>query len=644
MIRLEESGEKLNLWYKDHLVFAHSPEEPFLTVASCEINPGRRPYDVSKRVKDRIPLSEFRILQENRVVFFEGSKRVHVTFEEAENRLHMSFSGLPAMTQGMYLEFDNASGAPLFGGGMQPSYLELSGRNLPQWVRSKGTGRTLSNLTGWVRGAKGRVGSPVSTPYPQPTLLWDRMYVHVHTSFYSEVDCTARLRPRFFVQGVPLDVVVDVGESWQEALASEEKLLGERPSTPPWLYEGVTLLARGGSALVRERLEMALGAGIPVAAVLMDDWAEEGDWRLDRSAYGDFEELLRYLQSVGVRPLAVITPYLNEEGTAFAEARDAGYLVMKGKSPCLLELEGSRVGLVDFTHPDGLEWYQRWIFEHILEAGFAGYLIRGGEHLPLDAALHNGKNAHQYHNLWPLLWTRANRGLLKGYGEERLLLVESGFTGASAHGGPILLERQMADFSRHDGLPAQLSAMLSASLMGVEVACLAGGQALPVGSKGRKDVLLRWAELAAFSPLFFLDESDGDKDWRLDSDTETLIHVGRMGEIFGALREYRQESGDRLVHPLFLDFPKAEVWDEYLLGKDLLIAPILSKDEKRKVVLPELEKGFWIHLWTGEGRDPGAFEESAPLGFPPVYYKSETRFIRTFERIQRLGAAEVKTS
>jgi alpha-glucosidase len=61
------------------------------------------------------------------------------------------------------------------------------------------------------------------------------------------------------------------------------------------------------------------------------------------------------------------------------------------------------------------------------------------------------------------------------------------------------------------------------------------------------------------------------------------------------------ETGVPALRPLFLEFPQDEnaagVEDEFLLGDDLLVAPVLTEGvTDREVYLP---KGDWFDYWTG---------------------------------------------
>ena len=77
---------------------------------------------------------------------------------------------------------------------------------------------------------------------------------------------------------------------------------------------------------------------------------------------------------------------------------------------------------------------------------------------------------------------------------------------------------------------------------------------------------------------------------------------------------------------LFLHYPQDEEvkklsYQQFLLGSELLVAPILDPGKKElKLYLPS---GEWVHLWSGESySSQGQWEKVAvPLGEPAVFFK-----------------------
>jgi alpha-D-xyloside xylohydrolase len=83
------------------------------------------------------------------------------------------------------------------------------------------------------------------------------------------------------------------------------------------------------------------------------------------------------------------------------------------------------------------------------------------------------------------------------------------------------------------------------------------------------------------------------------------------------------------MRPLFLEYPadptSYEVEDQYLLGRDLLVAPVLEAGAcRRNVYLPL--GSTWTDSWTGEVHDGGRMlQADAPLERIPLFLRDGAR-------------------
>jgi sulfoquinovosidase len=75
---------------------------------------------------------------------------------------------------------------------------------------------------------------------------------------------------------------------------------------------------------------------------------------------------------------------------------------------------------------------------------------------------------------------------------------------------------------------------------------------------------------------------------------------------------------------------------EYMLGPDLLVAPVLLPGvDTWSVYLPGSVDISWIHLWSGQLAGTGGqmAEVAAPLGEPPVFYPADSAWADAFAAI-----------
>ena len=79
------------------------------------------------------------------------------------------------------------------------------------------------------------------------------------------------------------------------------------------------------------------------------------------------------------------------------------------------------------------------------------------------------------------------------------------------------------------------------------------------------------------------------------------------------------------MRPLFYHYDEPRAYTEsleYLLGRDMLVAPVIdAKADTKTVYLPEDE---WVHLYSGKEFDGGMVIVGAPIGEPPVFIRKKS--------------------
>jgi len=156
--------------------------------------------------------------------------------------------------------------------------------------------------------------------------------------------------------------------------------------------------------------------------------------------------------------------------------------------------------------------------------------------------------------------------------------------------------------------------------------------AVPTGSP---PLLARWAQLALLSPLA------GPAHERRSEPTVADPRVQQIVEAYTRLRERllpylfhcareTAQAGLPTLRPMLLEFswdPEAiDLDDQYLLGRDLLVAPVFSESPEpvtRRVYLPAYAN--WYDWWTGtlhEGKQ--WVETTVPLERVPLYARAGT--------------------
>ena len=128
-----------------------------------------------------------------------------------------------------------------------------------------------------------------------------------------------------------------------------------------------------------------------------------------------------------------------------------------------------------------------------------------------------------------------------------------------------------------------------------------GGYFAPAGKD--KDLLARWLEFSAFSPM--MEVILGAKRTLWDDYDGKVVDIARQyaalhHDLIPYTRSYMYQAtqtGMPIMRALILSYPNEETltdkWDEYLYGRDLLVAPISTANtSERKVYLPD---GLWMN-------------------------------------------------
>ena len=250
------------------------------------------------------------------------------------------------------------------------------------------------------------------------------------------------------------------------------------------------------------------------------------------------------------------------------------------------------------------------------------------------------------HNHWPALWAKCNYDAVTEAGKlgQVVYFMRAGGTGSQKYCTLLWAGDQSVDFSRHDGLCTVICAALSAGMSGCGLTHSdIGGYTSLFENTRTKEVFLRWAEMAAFTPVMRTHEGNRpETNFQYYDDEDCMRQLARLVDIYTMLAPMLKElvaenakSGLPVQRPLFLhneDDPRCYGEQfEYLLGSDVLVAPVWQAGKTEwQVYLPE---GEWIHLWSGAEYRQGDHLVSASLGHIPVFYKKASRWAGLMESI-----------
>jgi alpha-glucosidase len=159
------------------------------------------------------------------------------------------------------------------------------------------------------------------------------------------------------------------------------------------------------------------------------------------------------------------------------------------------------------------------------------------------------------------------------------------------------------------------------------------GHKIPVIAR-TSELLQRWMELSAFTAVFRTHQGlDPAIETQFDTTPADLAHLARFAKVYKGLAAYRKglvaeaaQTGHPVVRHLFLHYPDDPnthaLRYQFLLGPDLMVAPVLDKGAGSvKVYFPA--GSAWTDLWSGAevGKSAAWNIAPAPLGKPAVFLR-----------------------
>lgn len=669
MLQLNDFETGFTISCEDKLLISHSRDNP-----CCEIGQGEAQvsahgafYDIQDRPLWTASLSDWRIEDDKVVLSSPDRPGETVTLAIEGNALEIVCTSADAnrFTLHTVAEADEK----VFGGGEQFSYLDLSGRRFPLWVGEPGVGRDPeSELGKKLADRNGAGGDYWTTYYPQPTYLSSRNYaLHVDSRAFAAFDFTDPTSHRLEFFEIPDRVEVFTADDLAGLVGALSNRFGRQPQLPDWAISGAIVGLKEGETSF-DRLDQIVASGAAVSGLWCEDWAgirqtDFGrrlfwDWQASEERFPNLAERIAGLRDRGIRFLAYINPYLAIDGHFFGEAARLGHLVMHPDrdEPYVIDFGGFECGHIDLTSGAACDWYgERLIGQEMLDIGIDGWMADFAEYLPVDARLADGSDAMKTHNAWPVLWAKLNAEILEKRGRtgDALFFMRSGHSEIGRYCPLLWAGDQSVDFSRHDGIGTTITAALSAGLVGNAYHHSdLGGYTSILGNVRSADLMKRWIELSAFTPVMRSHEGNRpDENLQIDTDLALLGLFGRMSRVHAALAPYTRHlcreaeaTGLPVQRPLFLHFQGDHrcfaVEDQYLYGADLLVAPVVEEDANgRSLYLPAGPD--WIHLWTGEAYSGGReLEIAAPYGQPPVFFRKESAHEPVFYAAVAAGDAE----
>ena len=452
----------------------------------------------------------------------------------------------------------------------------------------------------------------------------------------------------------PIDYYVIAGPSMRDVVRRYADLTGKAPLPPEWAFGyQQSRYSYMSAAEVRQVATTLRRNRIPTDVIWLDiDYQDRNrPFTVNSQTFPDLKALAGQLGDQGIKLVTITDLHVADapgEGYAPYETGIAG-------NHFVHNADGSvYVGKVwpgpsvfpDFTDHNARAWWGT-NFKRFVDAGIAGFWNDMNEPsvfndlgtMPLDAVHHidsddfarrNASHA-EVHNVYGMENTRATYDGLRALRPDERAFV---MTRASYAGGQRYAVTWTGDNSATwDHLRLMVHQLINLGLSGFSYA---GADVGGFTGGPSPELMTRWFELAAFTPIF-RDHSAKDtpraEPW-VDGPVQLAIRRRFVAERYRllpylySLADLNSRTGDPVMRPVFYDYPDAAQahCDEsmsFTLGGALMIAPPpkMESPEAYDVCLPG---GGWYDYWTGKPVTGPSLSLTPRLDYLPLFIRAGT--------------------
>ena len=393
--------------------------------------------------------------------------------------------------------------------------------------------------------------------------------------------------------------------------------------TGPQYALWIELLYEPTQAKVIAYAEDVLSQGFPPGVLILDEqWhGAYGDWEFHSGRFPDPEGMIDHLHKLGFAVSLWLCPFVTPDSAVFRDLRKRGMLIVdESGEPAIGQWWNGYSAGLDLLQSEAVEWLERRLVP-LRDLGADGFKFDGGDrsfYAQLGCA-----RPEEYTAAWNAI------GLQHPINEFR--------AGWRAGGFPLAQRQRDKHHSWNSdlGLASLIPHGIAQSLTGHAYNCpdmIGGGDYLAFPREGSgvvdEELFVRSAQCSALFPMMQFSAAP----WRVLGDQAkigycrdaALLHV-RFGEFVLDLAERTARTGEPILRPLAYNYPDAgyeSVVDEFMLGDDLLVAPVIERGAVRRAVT--LPGGRWRADDGVEYDGPAEISVDSPLARLPWFERVST--------------------
>lgn len=395
---------------------------------------------------------------------------------------------------------------------------------------------------------------------------------------------------------------------------------------------------------------------IPIDVFVIDyyHWLRCGDWKFDEEYFPDPKTMIQELHDMGIETMVSFWPQVEWRSENFEEMKQQGLLVRQLSGVDIQMIFHGNNVFMDATNPRTRAYVWDKVKKNYVDLGIRTFWLDEAEPEFLNYDYEN----YHYHvgpvskigNIYPREYSKAFYEGQKSIGQKDIVnLVRCAWVGSQQYGA---LVWSGDIWSSYEDFRKQICAGLHMGLAGIpwwttDIGGFHGGD---VNSDDFKELLIRWFQFGTFCPVMRIHGCRQPAQQIVSQSGEVREWTGASNEIWSygeenyqimrkfifireLMRDYTRslmkeahEKGTPVQRTLFYEFPEDklcwEIYDEYMFGADILVAPVCHEHAmSRDVYLPH---GIsWVHAGTGETYEGGkTYHMEAAIDTLPVFLKN----------------------
>lgn len=540
-------------------------------------------------------------------------------------RMETPGSGAPQATPQPYLSWKTHNRERFFGLGEKWNKVEKSSTRATVWA-SDTCGSNSNDL------------SYKSIPYLLSSRGWG-LFLHSGYRSFWEVGAFSYVSGSCASEDDKLDAFFFFGpeDDYKTLIERYTALTGRPRPVPDWaLGLWMSRCQYADAAEAEAAMHGLRERGIPADVINLDPkWMRKHwyfeigvdacDFVRNETGFPDLPGLWRKWRKNGFKTCLWVNPYLPEGTAIYEHARAADYLLRTIDGGIARLSHGEPVGMVDFSNPAARDWWKGKLMEQLAD-GAAVLKPDYGDRVPEDALFHNGKTGRELHNRYLFWFTEACYQAAEAVHGEGFVWRRAGYIGSQRYPGTWAGDTR----STWEEMLACLRGGLSAGFNGD--AFWGGDIGGFTGPEPSAELFIRWAQWGLLSPLARFHGANSPREpWYFGETAVSVVrHYAklryRLLPYFKRCAEEAYTQGTPLMRHLQLEYPQdpatPAIDDQFLLGPDLLVAPVFEAGAtQREVYFPE---GEWIDFEDPDRRfaGPRYHTVEAPLERIPLFRRT----------------------